>query len=347
MNKTSEIPKTAHFIWLGPKAFPGCGLEMIDRFVEIHPGWQVETWDETRILDTIAGHPNLKSLWDKYVEDLHMRVMVGKLTALWVMGGVALDIDVFMMRSMDHVLKTKKDNFFATDQQGRAEACVMASVPEHSLIRLAIKLGNEKVVKDPKTWLYMLRDTWPRPRFNVVPEHYFSPIRVRSEVMEFLRKWPKDQLIDLEKRRKRYTDDQMPYGVHCKGSDFSMPPLFNFPYPNEATAYPEGTYEIVETETPADELTETTLIDDGKKAGWFRKLVNVTGAAGRAVKAVVKKEKLTVSSEEVARRLNVCRTSGEGGKPCHYLNGASCSKCGCVLAFKQKLATESCPIGRW
>lgn len=215
---------------------------------------------------------------------------------------------------------------------------------------MALEIAATSPVETSEQLLFKVRDTWPRPRFNVVPEHYFCPIRVKSEAMEFLRKWPKDQVIDLEKRKKRYKDDEMPFGVHVWGSGYAVPKLFTFAYPNDPTNYPKEAYDIEEVvveegaEAPQDDQAEQ---DDGKRAGFFRKIVNFAGATGRAVKAVVKKEKLVVDPETVKARFNICKTSGEGGGPCHYLSGVSCTKCGCVVAFKQRLATESCPIGRW
>jgi hypothetical protein len=32
---------------------------------------------------------------------------------------------------------------------------------------------------------------------------------------------------------------------------------------------------------------------------------------------------------------------------CVYRKGLRCTACGCILAAKQKLATEHCPIGAW
>jgi hypothetical protein len=45
----------------------------------------------------------------------------------------------------------------------------------------------------------------------------------------------------------------------------------------------------------------------------------------------------TVSDEEKERRLSIC-------KSCSQNHGGSCLKCGCILAIKCGMATESCPL---
>jgi len=347
----TDIPKIAHFVWLGKAPMPGTAEENIDRFFELHPGWRIEIWDDARIQAVVDKNDMIAAAWDRHRDSIQMRVMITKMAALWLEGGVAPDTDIYMMRCIESITARKKDNFFATQRKGEVSSCFFGSVKGHYLLQIAFGIATAAEAMTPNQLLFAVRDTWPRPRFNVVPEHYFCPIKVRSEALEFLRKFPKDQIVDLEKRRKRYADEEMPFGVHLMGSDYQAQPMFAFDYPNEPTAYPEGDYEVtdltLEEERMVSEQGIGVIKDNGKRAGFFRKLVNVTTAAGRVVKAVAKKEPLAVDPEVIKRRLEICKTSGEGGKPCHYMSGITCTKCGCVLAFKQRLATESCPIGRW
>lgn len=48
----------------------------------------------------------------------------------------------------------------------------------------------------------------------------------------------------------------------------------------------------------------------------------------------------TVGDDEQARRMGVCG-------PCEHFDGARCKLCGCVAAWKTRLATEHCPIDLW
>src|SRR6187402_1904574 len=83
-------------------------------------------------------------------------------------------------------------------------------------------------------------------------------------------------------------------------------------------------------------MTTPRIMDTPTLAG---KIANAAYAAGRVVKAAVKGQQITVSDEEVERRLSICRA-------CEFFTGTNCSLCGCVARFKAKLKTESCPIGK-
>lgn len=77
-----------------------------------------------------------------------------------------------------------------------------------------------------------------------------------------------------------------------------------------------------------------------------QKAKNAIGAAGRVAKSAAaslsrgESPKVRVSKEERDRRLAICQR-------CEFFNGRSCEKCGCIAKWKTKLATESCPVGKW
>lgn len=72
----------------------------------------------------------------------------------------------------------------------------------------------------------------------------------------------------------------------------------------------------------------------------IQKARNALRASGRVIKATAKGEKITISKEEQERRMAICVA-------CEHFNGKTCDLCGCVARWKTKLATESCPIGKW
>jgi hypothetical protein len=53
-------------------------------------------------------------------------------------------------------------------------------------------------------------------------------------------------------------------------------------------------------------------------------------------------EKIKLSEEERNARYNIC-------KSCEWLfiPTSSCKKCGCLMAIKTYMPTQSCPIGKW
>jgi hypothetical protein len=72
------------------------------------------------------------------------------------------------------------------------------------------------------------------------------------------------------------------------------------------------------------------------------RIADAAGAAARVIRAAASGSPVLADPAETARRLAIC-----GG--CESLEGGRCAKCGCVMRFKARLATEAgrCPAGRW
>jgi hypothetical protein len=47
-----------------------------------------------------------------------------------------------------------------------------------------------------------------------------------------------------------------------------------------------------------------------------------------------------IGEAEHGRRMAICRS-------CPEFTGTTCNLCGCVCAWKAKMATQSCPAGKW
>lgn len=76
---------------------------------------------------------------------------------------------------------------------------------------------------------------------------------------------------------------------------------------------------------------------------WWKQATNVASAAGRAASQAVRGGEVLVSSEVAGSRLAVCRSGCA-----HYIpRSGRCTKCGCFVSAKAKLATEDCPMGLW
>ncbi len=72
----------------------------------------------------------------------------------------------------------------------------------------------------------------------------------------------------------------------------------------------------------------------------LRTLGNATAAAWRALGAVVTGAEVIVEPATEAQRIKACIA-------CDRLKHKRCEECGCFVALKSKLATESCPLSRW
>jgi hypothetical protein len=76
----------------------------------------------------------------------------------------------------------------------------------------------------------------------------------------------------------------------------------------------------------------------------LRQAANALSALSRAAGQLASGGPLTVSSEEQARRLAICRDCPE-----FQSAGPKCRKCGCNLQLKTRLSSETgqCPLGKW
>lgn len=78
----------------------------------------------------------------------------------------------------------------------------------------------------------------------------------------------------------------------------------------------------------------------GSRVRVLRMTTNATKAAGRVIAAAVSGRRVLVAPEVRERRLDVCRACDENPR-------GRCMKCLCIVSRKTRLATESCPMGKW
>ena len=90
--------------------------------------------------------------------------------------------------------------------------------------------------------------------------------------------------------------------------------------------------------------------EDGKKAITEAELLkmphvatqikNAADALAKVTGSLTRGNPIVAPEEEIERRRVICES-------CEFLSGHRCAKCGCVLNYKIRLATQRCPIGRW
>ena len=90
---------------------------------------------------------------------------------------------------------------------------------------------------------------------------------------------------------------------------------------------------IPEEEMPKEELS---LPSKGEMAS------NLLKSLKKAGKSFFKGEKLAASSAIAEKRITICNEC-----PKFMKDSARCSLCGCFLKAKIKIASETCPIGKW
>lgn len=90
------IPKILHYCWFGPADIPDESHQLIKEWKELNPGWTFQLWNEANSPMTL---PYLqKALAEKKYANLSNLV---RLHALREMGGIYLDTDMKLLRSLD------------------------------------------------------------------------------------------------------------------------------------------------------------------------------------------------------------------------------------------------------
>lgn len=73
-----------------------------------------------------------------------------------------------------------------------------------------------------------------------------------------------------------------------------------------------------------------------------KQALNLAGSAARAAKAAAAGEQVMAEPAVRMKRLSVCMTC-----PTYDPSQGRCRSCGCFVAMKARMASESCPENRW
>lgn len=181
------IPKKIHYCWFGKKALPAEVVKCIDSWRKYAPDYEIIQWDESNF--DVFSHPFTNAAYKEkawaFVSDY------ARLKIIYDDGGIYLDTDVEMLKSMDSLLKNK---FFIGKQQGgypttglgygaeKHSEIVRKMMEEYDKVsfsndektKLACPLLNSKVIYDLG---YTTMETiWKKDGVIVFPSKYFDPI---------------------------------------------------------------------------------------------------------------------------------------------------------------------------
>ncbi len=151
------IPKTLHFIWLGPKPFPKQSIANVKSWIDNHSGWKVKFWtdlghaapDDRMEISVLDAFP-LQELQDYYYlsDNFGERSELLRYAILLQEGGVYVDHDVTCLTPIDS-LQEGYDFFCGLEPFGPAVLSSSVNPSPHVLAATA----QHPILGATKKWL--------------------------------------------------------------------------------------------------------------------------------------------------------------------------------------------------
>src|ERR1700722_17815102 len=105
-----SIPKTLHFVWLGPAPFPKDSISRVKKWIDRHPGWKIKFWtdlgqtapDDRMEISSFEMFP-LQELKEYYYrsDNFGERSEILRYAILLNEGGIYIDHDVQCLKPLD------------------------------------------------------------------------------------------------------------------------------------------------------------------------------------------------------------------------------------------------------
>ena len=123
------IPKKIHYCWFGGNPLPDDALRYIESWKRFCPDYEIKEWNESNF--DMDSYPYVREAYDSrkfaFVSD------VARLYALYTEGGIYMDTDVEVLKSLDDFLKYDGVSGFESSTQ--IPTGLMASRDLHPLVK--------------------------------------------------------------------------------------------------------------------------------------------------------------------------------------------------------------------
>lgn len=184
------IPKVIHYCWFGGKPLPSIARKCIASWEKVCPDYEIKRWDETNF--DVRQHPFVSSAYEAgawaFVSDW------ARLKVLYDNGGVYLDTDVKLLKSLDSLLDSQC--YIGVQQAGHlcntglGFGCAKASPVVHEMLEkydglvfewdkskeLACPHFNDEVVRSHGYTGDGLGDVESFDGLTVYPSRYLDPL---------------------------------------------------------------------------------------------------------------------------------------------------------------------------
>lgn len=182
------IPKIIHYCWFGRSSYPAIVRKCIDSWAKYCPDYEIKLWNEDNY--DVGKVPYIKEAYENkkwaFVSDY------ARLDIIYHEGGIYLDTDVELVRSLDDLLNN--NSFFTGDGSGINTGLGFGAAKENNVVGLLLKeyegkhfINNGKmdltVCTEPNSRIF-LSHGYDKSSRNIqqilgtilLPPQYFSPI---------------------------------------------------------------------------------------------------------------------------------------------------------------------------
>lgn len=124
---TPKIPKKVHYCWFGGGELPDLAKKCIESWHSHLPDYELKIWDES----------NSDFTQNRYIEEAYRVKKYAfvsdyvRLLALWNEGGIYLDTDVEVLKSLDPFLH--HELFFGLESEDVVSSCIIGAAERHPL----------------------------------------------------------------------------------------------------------------------------------------------------------------------------------------------------------------------
>ena len=136
----NKIPKTIHYCWFGPNQISELSKKCIDSWRHYCPEYEIIFWNESTIdMNDEVVIALLNKRQYAFLSDYIRLIAVSKY------GGIYLDTDVELIRSLDPLLSNRV--FFSTESEGRPNSAVFGGVCGSEVIQYLIQKFRSRILK--------------------------------------------------------------------------------------------------------------------------------------------------------------------------------------------------------
>jgi hypothetical protein len=183
------IPRVLHRIWFD-QSIDECPFNRFwDAFTELHPGWELKTWNDSREVRALIEEPAILKLWDRFIRtDPYGRIPdIARYAILRAEGGIYVDTDIEPFRSFAPLVEDDRP-FLAWEDDRECSTAVLGAPPAHPAIqalldglseRIRTTRGNPVVQTGPNYATVVWRHRSDVRRF---PPRYFYPVHWQDMV---------------------------------------------------------------------------------------------------------------------------------------------------------------------